>query len=352
MKRNFKDFENCGLTGLSNLGNTCFINATCQVLSHTYEFNQFLNKKIYKKSLNTCIDSLLITEWDELRQLMHSENCTIRPARFVNTIQKVSKLKNNELFSDFSQNDVPEFFLFMIDCFHTALARKVSLGKHVRSPKQDKIAQKCFEYIKNECSKDISEIKDLFYGIHLSQLKSLDLKKTYSTKPEQFNIINLAITDADGNVFESLQQCFDNYVKGEVLDGENQWYNEDLKCKMDVQKIIRYWSMPQILVIDLKRYNERNQKTRSLISFPLDNWDLSAYILSQDAGAYVYDLYAACNHSGIVFGGHYTSMIRNANGSWYEFDDGIVNKVDSPEENVITSKAYCLFYRKRRIQKK
>ena len=199
--------------------------------------------------------------------------------------------------------------------------------------------------MKQECEKgEYSEMVDVFHGIHLSQLQSLDFETTYSTKAEQFNIINLAITDEEDNSFETLQECFDFYVKGEILDGENQWYNEDEQRKMVVQRTISYWSLPQILVIDLKRYNERYQKTRTLITFPLMDWDLSKYAVN--GRKYIYDLYAVCNHSGVVLGGHYTAFVVNSNGSWYEFDDGLITKISNPE-SIISTKAYCLFYRKR-----
>ena len=32
------EYENKGLTGLSNVGNTCYLNSCMQILSHTYEY--------------------------------------------------------------------------------------------------------------------------------------------------------------------------------------------------------------------------------------------------------------------------------------------------------------------------
>jgi ubiquitin carboxyl-terminal hydrolase 8 len=344
---NFSSFENKGLTGLSNIGNTCFINATMQVLSHTYELNLLLNKKQFlKQKLNPkVVDSTLLTEWDELRQLMYSENCTIRPSKFVHSVQTVAKAKKNELFSEFGQNDVPEFFLFMIDTFHTALSRSVRISSRIKVDKNDIVSVKCFELISSECAKAYSEMIDLFYGIHLSIIKSIDGERVLSIKAEHFNIINLAITNSDGCKFETLEECFDHYMTGEILDGDNQWFHEESNQKLDVQKTIGYWSLPQILVIDLKRYNSHIQKSRSLITFPIDKWDLSKYIQGTDAESYVYDLYAICNHSGIVFGGHYTAIVKNANGKWYEFDDTNIIPIEN-EDDIITHKAYCLFYRK------
>jgi len=344
----FDNYKGNGLTGLANLGNTCFVNSCVQVLSHTYELNDFLNKGGYKKKLKNKYESVLLIEWDNLRTLMWSENCIISPGKFIKTVQKIAHVKKMDLFTGFAQNDLPEFLLFLIDCFHSSLSREVNMSINGDITNEtDKMAVQCFEMTKKMFAKEYSEIWNLFYGIHVSQIISLETGEVLSTSPEPYFMINLSLPS--DNKSPSLKDCFDLYVNGETLDGENAWFNETTNQKQNVQKKIVYWSMPSIMVIDIKRFNHRSQKNQIMVTFPLEDFDVSSYVVGYKKESYIYDLYGICNHSGSSYGGHYTAFIKNANGKWYHFNDTNVTEITNLQE-LITPKAYCLFYRKKTIQ--
>ena len=341
---NYEKYKDKGLSGLTNLGNTCFLNSTMQVLSHTYELNKFLEMKTYNKLLNKKYDSILLLEWDSLRELLWKENCIVSPVKFVSVVQKLAKIKGQELFTGFNQNDLPEFLIFVIDCFHNALSREVNMTIQgdVKDDK-DNIAVKCFERIKQMYEKDYSEIWNMFYGIHVSQLENTATNEIVSITPEPYFIINLPIPE--NNKEPSLIDCFNLYVKGELLDGVKfEKTGETYAAK----KTLMFWSFPNILVIDIKRFNSNNRKNQVFVDFPLENLDLSKYVIGYNNDSYVYDLYAVCNHSGSSLGGHYTSFVKNANGKWYHYNDTSVSEV-SLTQQIKSPKAYCFFYRKRQI---
>jgi ubiquitin C-terminal hydrolase len=343
---NIDFYKNKGLSGLANLGNTCFINSCIQVLSHTYELNSFLEEESYKKKLQNKYDSVLILEWDNLRKIMWNSNCVVSPGKFIKTIQKVSGLKNIEMFTGYSQNDLPEFLLFIIDCFHTSLSREIKMTIS-GSPENetDEIAIKCFEMIKNMYSKEYSEIWNLFYAVHVSEITNLETNEKIKITPEPYFMIDLPIPE--NNKSPSLIDCFNLYVEGEILEGENAWYNEEKNEKVNIRKRIQFWSLPNILVIDLKRFNNRFQKNQVLVTFPIGLLDLSNYVIGYKKEKYKYELYGVCNHSGSLMGGHYTAYVKNANGKWYHFNDTSVSEINPTM--LISSKAYCLFYRKKII---
>jgi len=345
----YKMYENKGITGLANLGNTCFLNSCMQILSHTYELNDFLSASngAYKKKLKNKYDSALLLEWDSLRQLMWSENCVISPGKFVNTVRKLAQIKGQDLFTGYAQNDLPEFLIFVIDCFHNSLSREVnmSITGNIENEK-DKVAVQCYEMIKRMYAKEYSEIWNIFYGVMVSQITSMETNEIIGFSPEPIFMINLPIPQ--DNKSPSLIDCFNLYVEGEILSGENAVFNEKTQKKETVKKNLMFWSFPSVLVIDLKRFNATNRKNQILVTFPLDDLDLSNYVVGYKKESFIYELYGICNHSGSVLGGHYTSCVKTANGKWFHFNDTVAKEVTDIRE-LVSPKAYCFFYRKKTL---
>ena len=341
-------YKNKGLSGFANLGNTCFINACLSVLSHTYELNDFLDTDKYKQLLCKKIpETVLLMEWDNLRKLAWTSNCIISPNKFINTVQHVAKIKNVDIFTGYAQNDIAEFFIFMIDGFHTALSREITMkiSGNVENDK-DKLAVKCFEKIQTMYSKDYSEIWKLFSAMQVTQLISLKDNSILNVIPEPFFTINLSIPP--NNKLPSLYDCFNLYIEEEKLENENAWFNEETNTKEDIKKVIKFWSFPTILSIDIKRFNNSNRKNQILVSFPVENLDLGKYVIGYKNDGYIYDLYGVCNHSGSVMGGHYTAYVKNANNKWYMFNDTSVSELKNTND-IVSPKAYCLFYRKKQV---
>jgi len=362
MLKKWEKYKDKGYTGLTNLGNTCFLNSCMQALNHTYELHDILDSETIISHMKPDLpDTHMIKEWNELRDIIWKNDGIITPNKFVNNVHRVATIKNREIFTGWSQNDMPEFLLFMIEAFHNSISRPVSIKITGKSENEtDKLAVKCYEMLQQIYKKEYSEIMDLFYGIYVSEIRSLDTNTTHSLRPEHFFVLDLPIPGHLSKV--TLHDCFDEYVKPEILRGENAWYNETTHQREDIQKRIVFWNLPKVLIITLKRVSHDGRyKSHQLVECPLDNLDLSRYVYGYSRSQYKYELYAVCNHMGNAFMGHYSAFVKNAKREWIHYNDQNVTKIGQEPQNdgeekskfysqIVTPVAYCLFYRKKNTE--
>jgi len=309
--------------------------------------NEILDKKQDEHMKPGIPDTSILKEWNDLRSVMWSGNGVVSPNKFVHNVHKIATIKNKEIFTGWTQNDMPEFLLFMIECIHNSLSRSVSIkiiGK--KENKLDDVAVQCYTMLQNVYGKEYSEIMDLFFGIYMSEISSITDGTVHATKPENFFMLDLPVLDGN-KLASNLYDCLDIFTKTEYLNGDNAWFNEKTGKKEDIKKRITFWNFPKVLVISLKRFSPDGQhKLNSMIDFPLENLDLSKYVSGYSASTFKYDLYGICNHSGGVMGGHYTSFVKHIDEKWIHFNDTNVEILDN-SQNVKTPLAYCLFYRMR-----
>ena len=153
----------------------------------------------------------------------------------------------------------------------------------------------------------------------------------------------------------SIKDCFELFSKEEVLSAEDQWYCSTCKAHVQASKKIDLYSLPEILIIHLKRFQYARgfrNKIESVIDFPAKEGDfLELETLDRSIGNR-YRLFAVSNHMGSLYSGHYTAYAdgigeivdRNNNEKWFSFNDSCVSKMDS--EPIPDSCAYLLFYQR------
>jgi len=317
--------DNIGLSGLINLGNTCYLNATIQILSQIYELNIYIENNSQVLQIP---DSILTKEWYDLYKLMWSKNCIISPNRFVHNVKELSKIKNS-VFSGSNQNDAVEYFYFVIDCIHNSY----NMVYDIQLPKTNiKFINDAIDLYE---SKNKSIIHRLFTSCTLTRYTNNNTNEIEFDKIETCFTIELSIFSKNC----SLNECFENTFKLEEM--QDLWLDEKTNEYKKINKQIYLCYLPEILVIHLKRWNYDLNKNNSLINFD-ENINIHTHTINQLPKNCNYELFGIINHEGNVLGGHYFSYIKNKH--WYSFNDSNIHKIEPYE--IISPKNYCLFYRK------
>ncbi|XP_013792392.1 ubiquitin carboxyl-terminal hydrolase 4-like [Limulus polyphemus] len=146
-----------------------------------------------------------------------------------------------------------------------------------------------------------------------------------------------------------LSECLKLFMGTEKLGAEDPWYCPHCRKHQQATKKFDLWSLPQVLIIHLKRFSCNRywrNKIDSLVDFPVSGLDMTHYAIDPNHGPATYDLIAVANHFGGMSGGHYTAYAKNKDThQWHYFDDSNVSPTS--EENIISKAAYVLFYLKK-----
>lgn len=122
----------------------------------------------------------------------------------------------------------------------------------------------------------------------------------------------------------SIEECFRETTKEEILSEENAWYCGRCKELRRASKTLEIWTVPDILVLHLKRFSTNSRlrdKIDVLVDFPISDLDLTEKVgLTEDKSLH-YDLFAVDNHYGGLGGGHYTAVAQNFyDKKWYDYN--------------------------------
>jgi len=327
------------LTGLMNLGNTCYINTSLQNLIHCTPFiarflevsNNIMQKKAHPTPISEAFYELLLQIYDNNN---NNQEDYINPGGFV---EKFTSLHNQ--FYGNQEHDTQEFCRFLLQDFNCELNQVLNPSIYRKEMAYDRDKRKMFKNYKDDChTKENSIITDIFIGYFSFEYNCECGFKEFSFS--QF--LDLPVQMNSGiNGFDLFQMLQNNFYRKSYVDmGENCRF-----CKRTSKKeeIMRVAYLPQVLIISLQRINKNGMKNEAPVRF-YEGLDLREIIDAEisDGSSTKYNLFAVTNHIGEINTGHYFSYIKIGK-NWYCFEDSKVYKVGY-QINMTSKDVYTLFY--------
>jgi ubiquitin C-terminal hydrolase len=371
----------CYPVGLQNLGNTCFMNSCIQSLRHCFLFaNYILNEfqpnhsmKVsyqFKKLMENLFSSRTLTEASDFKRslgnkvsayqnykqndsshffshLLNTLNNEIISSNPNKNYSKEMHEENNSESSSESPSEDPSDSKSQSSEENSENAEDLKVKNHNlnqivkldKNKEREKINKKKTDYfLRND-----TKLNRLFIGFMMNETEYCCGHKIQQLI-SSYNYLNLDIFDNKNfQTLNSLDECFQYYIKDDKLDGDDKVYCS--KCKRKVKAIsrIKITDLPEILVINLRRVADNNYYSH-YVDY-LVNLDLSKYLYDSGYNKYSmkYTLKSIIQHYGSDNGGHKVAICRNfSNNKWYYFSDSTVYELD--ESKIFSYTSHLFFY--------
>lgn len=319
--------------GIINLGNTCYIASIIQNLLSTNKLTEYLNSDLFNNFLQQINNNLSKEQSNKLciyniYKVLH---------KLCNDIEyRVNIINLRILFTHYNNNvgqqDAQEFLGYVLDTIHEEIKCSVSiefnnipdnikqyfeLVKDMSEFDRKKLKKQYHEedivinsliYYNNLLKNNYSQIINIFGGIYITEIKCLQCNES-SIKFEYMTMLPLCITNNN-----SIIDLFNDYCKVELLDNDNMYHCELCNKKTNAEKSIRFWELPQRLIIVFKKYSNNLTINNINITYPIE-LNIRPYISPIKCKYWniksEYELYSVTKHTGTLDSGHYYSYVKN-----------------------------------------
>ncbi len=340
--------------GLLNLGNTCYMNSVLQCICRSLPFCQYLLGENFIK------DKICFVNQKPLYMAFVAEIQSL--------IQKINKIQSgqptipkeilkllvifNNTFQGNVQSDAQECLTTILQVLHSALTLnvKITISDGAGISQAYEHMRKGYQQYQSHLKHNGYSMIDDIFG---SQFESLLICNRCGKKSSSFDPYSLVPVELSTKVL-TLYNCLDLFMAAETINDVDCEQCSKTHGKTQCTKQFRLWTLPKVLIIQLKRFDMAMRKIDRSVQAPkilnltqyVSHPKVTSQIQHNPAALQLYELKSIICHSGQMNGGHYTAKCLCSDDKWYDFNDVRVTPISDSdfEQSLHSPLNYILFY--------
>jgi ubiquitin carboxyl-terminal hydrolase 36/42 len=330
------------MSGLLNLGNTCFLNAVLQGFLLCPPLEAAVDApRMRPESKKGALVSALRHFFSDMK----TGESMYRPVGMVSALVNTVRTCGDDWYEPRQQADAAECIQYILDGVHDAVYRQVRITVHGEASTTEQTSQmRALQSWSQFFAKEYSPIVQHFYGQYQIRIECQTCKNV-SERYEPWLMLKAPIPGGDkvGSDVPTFEACLNAAFAPETIP---DYACDHCKSKQPAAMTTRISKLPNILLFTFKRFTNAGKKIRGQV-----DWDLNALSLrpwmafsrcpfSDKPVTGKFRTFAVIEHLGSGRGGHYVMYARDG-AAWRLCDDESVQPV--AEDRVISADSYVIF---------